>query len=57
MLEYGIAIAAINEGLAVVFAEEYSGHISDANKPPQEVIADSWAKEIMALPKNADYRK
>lgn len=55
--DIGIPIAAVNEGLAVVFAEDYAGKTSEANDPPEEEIAEAWAKEIMALPKNANYQK
>jgi len=53
--EQGIPIAAVNEGLAVVFAEKYTGVISEGNSYPKEV--SEWVKEIMVLPKNADYQK
>ncbi len=49
----GIATAAVNEGLAVVFAEEYTGIRDVGNSYPEEV--DSWVREILTLPKNADY--
>ncbi|MCW5515284.1 DUF2268 domain-containing protein [Muriicola sp. Z0-33] len=55
--EQGIAIAAVNEGLAVVFSEVYTNLILEANSPPKDSIADSWVKEIMELPKDADYQK
>ncbi len=49
----GIAIAAINEGLADVFSEIQSG------QPPNDysdtVDFDAWTKEIMSLPKDANY--
>ena len=51
--EPGIAIAAVNEGLAVVFAEEYTGVTHDVNSSPEEV--DDWVHEILALPSDADY--
>jgi hypothetical protein len=49
----GIDIATINEGLADVFAELQVGypHGSYTNT----VDYDAWAKEILALPKNANY--
>ncbi len=55
--EQGIAIAAVNEGLAVVFSEIYTNSKSEADNPPSAIIADSWFKEIQALPKDADYQK
>jgi hypothetical protein len=50
---YGIPNAMVNEGLAVAFAEIYTGNINDVNSYPKE--ADSWVKEILALPLDADY--
>ena len=50
----GIDIASVNEGLAVVFAEAYSGYSSEANSVPED--GDAWMKEIVLLPKNASYR-
>ncbi|MDF0717395.1 DUF2268 domain-containing putative Zn-dependent protease [Muricauda sp. 334s03] len=52
----GIPIAAINEGLAVVFSEEYTSAM-EADSPPEDEIAEQWVTEIMALPKNADYQQ
>ncbi|WP_418498654.1 DUF2268 domain-containing putative Zn-dependent protease [Flagellimonas sp.] len=52
----GIDIAAINEGLAVVFSEEYTGKAMDAVSPPEDHIAEQWVKEIRELPKNANYQ-
>ncbi len=49
----GIPIAAVNEGLATVFAEELSGKASDWASYPKNV--DDWVKEILELPKNAPY--
>lgn len=49
----GINIAIVNEGLADVFAEYYSGTLSDYY--PINVDLDGWVKEIIALPKNANY--
>lgn len=49
----GISIAAVNEGLAVMFSEIYTGVILEGNIYPSD--ADDWAKEIMQLPKNANY--
>lgn len=51
----GIATAAVNEGLAVVFSEEYTQVKFEANGYPEE--ADSWVKEILTLPKEASYQK
>jgi hypothetical protein len=51
----GISTAAVNEGLAVVFSEEYTQIKFEANAYPEE--ADSWVKEILPLPKDADYHK
>ena len=50
---YGIPNAMINEGLAVVFTEIYTGNINEVNSYPNE--ADSWVREILALPLDADY--
>ncbi|MFN1834257.1 DUF2268 domain-containing putative Zn-dependent protease [Balneola sp. MJW-20] len=49
----GIDIAAVNEGLAVVFAEEYSGVKSEGNAYPKEV--EEWVQEILELPEDAEY--
>ena len=50
---YGIPNAMVNEGLAVAFTEIYTGNINDVNSYPTE--ADSWVKEILGLPLDADY--
>lgn len=50
---YGIPNAMVNEGLAVAFTEIYTGNINDVNAYSDE--ADSWVKEILALPLDADY--
>ena len=50
----GIDIATVNEGLAEVFAETYTGTAFEASSPPKD--GDSWMKEILALPTNASYR-
>lgn len=50
---YGIPNAMVNEGLAVVFSEIYTGIISDATSYPKE--ADQWVSEILALPLDASY--
>ena len=49
----GIPNAMVNEGLAVAFAEIQTGEIFEGNSFTQE--ADSWVKEILLLPKNANY--
>lgn len=50
---YGIPNAMVNEGLAVVFSEIYTGNISKVNAYTDE--ADNWVKEILELPLNANY--
>jgi hypothetical protein len=52
----GISTAAINEGLAVVFSEEYTGKAMEADTPPEAAIAEQWAEEIRSLPLNANYQ-
>lgn len=49
----GIPNAMVNEGLAVVFAEIYTGTIFEANAYPEE--ADGWVQEILDLPLDASY--
>ena len=50
----GIPIAAVNEGLASVFSEEYTGvYYEAATAYPDD--AGKWLDEILALPRNADY--
>jgi hypothetical protein len=50
----GIPIAAVNEGLAAVFAEEYTGvYFEEAYRYPEDVA--EWLQEILALPVDADY--
>lgn len=50
----GIPIAAVNEGLASVFAEEYTGvYHEEAYSYPEE--APKWLEEILSLPKDANY--
>lgn len=50
----GIAIAAVNEGLASVFSENYTGiYFEAANAYPEE--AEAWLQEIVSLPADADY--
>ena len=51
----GIPIAAVNEGLAVVFAEVYTGKKEEGNQYPDSV--QSWVKEILELPLDADYQQ
>jgi uncharacterized protein YjaZ len=51
----GINTAAINEGLADVFAEIQVGRAMD--KMSKEVDFALWSKEIISLPKNADYNE
>jgi len=50
----GIPIAAVNEGLASVFAEEYTGVYFEAAYSYPEDAAE-WLEEILALPVDADY--
>lgn len=50
---YGIPNAMVNEGLAVVFTEVYTGNINEVNSYTDE--ADNWVKEILALPLDASY--
>jgi uncharacterized protein YjaZ len=50
-----IYIAAVNEGLAIVFSEIYTGVFLPWNQHSND--ADKWVKEIISLPKNANYRK
>ena len=50
----GIPIAAVNEGLASVFAEEYTGVYFEAAFSYPENAAE-WLEEILALPVDADY--
>lgn len=49
----GIDNAIINEGLAVVFAEDYTGIRHEANAYSDE--AEQWVEEILRLPKGANY--
>lgn len=50
----GIPIAAVNEGLASVFAEEYTGVYFEAAYSYPENAAE-WLEEVLALPADADY--
>lgn len=52
----GISIAAVNEGLAVVFAEELTGQSTPGDTPPADDVAEAWAAEILALPRYANYQ-
>ncbi|WP_421871658.1 DUF2268 domain-containing putative Zn-dependent protease [Marinoscillum sp.] len=52
-LSSSILSAAVNEGLAVVFAEQYTHQIKSANAYPPNV--DEWVLDIMALPDGANY--
>ena len=51
--DQGIDIATINEGLADVFAEIQAGH--PHSNYTDVVDYEAWTKEILALPKNANY--
>jgi predicted alpha/beta superfamily hydrolase/tetratricopeptide (TPR) repeat protein len=51
----GIDVAAINEGLAIVFSEIYTGKKLEANAFTSKTA--KWVKEIIDLPKNANYGK
>ena len=51
----GIDIAAVNEGLAVVYAESLTGASFAGNTPPDAQTAQAWALEVRALPRNANY--
>ncbi len=55
--ESEIPIAAVIEGLAKVFSEEYTGVVFEENQVPKNVDVDVWVKEILVLPKDADYQK
>lgn len=45
--------AVIKEGLAVVFAETYTGQKQEGNQYPDGV--EKWVKEIIDLPADANY--
>lgn len=49
----GIHIAAINEGLAVVYSEEMTGQADASGQTPEDPQA--WALEIRDLPLDANY--
>jgi hypothetical protein len=50
----GIPIAAVNEGLASVFAEEYTGvYYEEAYSYPEDAF--KWLEEILSLPRDANY--
>lgn len=53
----GIDMAMVNEGLAEVFAEQYTGQEFEANHIPEHVNADDWVNEILRLPKGASYHE
>ncbi len=53
--DQGIDIAIINEGLADVFAELQVGYPHGSYT--EVVDYEAWTKEILALPKNANYGK
>lgn len=48
-----IYVAAINEGLAIVFSENYTNTYFPWNKYPNEI--EQWVDEIISLPKNSNY--
>ncbi|WAT17360.1 DUF2268 domain-containing putative Zn-dependent protease [Aurantiacibacter sp. MUD11] len=50
---HGIQIAAVNEGLATVFAEELLGEVNQSDLPPADI--EAWAEEVLALPIDANY--
>jgi hypothetical protein len=50
---YGIPNSMVNEGLAVVFTEFYTGTKSEIYSYPDDV--DDWVKEILELPLDASY--
>ncbi len=51
----GIPTAAVNEGLAAVFADTYSGRLFAGYEYPADV--DQWLDEIMELPVDANYNE
>jgi hypothetical protein len=51
-----IKTATIIEGLAEVFSEEFTGVSFEENQMPEGVNPADWVREIIALPKNADYQ-
>ncbi|WP_282089248.1 DUF2268 domain-containing putative Zn-dependent protease [Aquimarina algiphila] len=51
----GIYIAAINEGLADVFSKTYTGHFLDIGSQSDDI--KGWTKEVLKLPKDADYNR
>jgi uncharacterized protein YjaZ len=55
--ERGISIAMVNEGLAEIFAEEYTNAIFEENHVPKNADPNAWVKEILGLSKYADYEK
>ena len=55
--ERGISIAMVNEGLAEVFAEDYTNAVFEENHVPKDADANAWVNEILGLSKYADYQK
>ncbi len=55
--EQGISIAMVNEGLAEIFAEDYTNAVFEENHVPKDADANAWVKEILGLSKYADYQK
>ncbi len=51
----GIDIAAINEGLADVFSKTYTGYFLDIGSSSDDI--ESWTREVLKLPKDADYNQ
>ena len=49
----GIPTAAVNEGLAAVFADTYSGRLFEGYEYPEDV--GDWLDEILELPVDANY--
>jgi hypothetical protein len=50
----GIPIAAVNEGLASMFSEEYTGvYFEESESYPEDAF--KWLEEILSLPKDANY--
>ena len=49
----GIPTAAVNEGLAAVYADTYSGRVFEGNAYPEHVV--DWLDEILELPVDANY--
>jgi hypothetical protein len=49
----GIPTAVVNEGLAAVFADTYSGKLFEGYEYPEN--SNEWLEEILVLPLDADY--